>query len=167
MQQIGKKQFASLLRLGLKTKREMAGLAGEYGQAVKDAAEKHSLHKGAFGHVLKLTRMEPEKREDYLRSVEFLIDMARENGFWLEHAGDLADMAEPVEDAEPNDLGDEDARMADSNVTAIRAGIQEIAPKRRGKPKGLGKIAAKLGLGKRGARPDLRADDDGGPEAAA
>jgi hypothetical protein len=66
----GSRKLNSLLAEGRKAYQDGRALAGEFGAAVKEAAENDNLHKGAFRTIRALDRMEPEKLADWMDHFE-------------------------------------------------------------------------------------------------
>src|ERR1017187_1953687 len=93
MSEISAKALGSLLKAGDICKTKTQSISGDFGQRVKDHVEKDELHAGAFKSVMKLYRMDPEKRDDFRRSFQFLCDLCDEHGLFENHAGDLADLS--------------------------------------------------------------------------
>jgi hypothetical protein len=109
-----KKLVLSLVRRINENKTRIASVNGELGVEVKEAVENEHLHAGAMKAVAKLVRMDPEKRDDFLRAYRLYFDYAQEAKLFGEtHVGDLVDDAEP--------LGD----VVAGNVRKLRSGIRE------------------------------------------
>jgi hypothetical protein len=118
MPEISAKKLASLLRFGDQTKTKISSISGEYGERIKESAEKDSLHRGAFNVILKLKRADEEKRDEFLRCFDLYRDLCDENELWGEtHAGNLADMAE----AKPL------SEVVKDNVATLKGGIKQLS----------------------------------------
>jgi hypothetical protein len=115
-------QFERLMRLALKTKSAAADLSSALGEKVKDAAEKLNLHRAAWSHTLKLTRMSAEKREMFLRAADKYAIMAQHAGLWEVYTGDIEEMANGAAEPAKDERVAEEIR--DWNVAAIRKGIK-------------------------------------------
>jgi hypothetical protein len=107
--------------VSLKKTRQQS-IAGEIGQRVKEAAENGHLHRGAFSLLLKLHRMDEQKRDDFIRAFGLYLDIAEDKNLWDDgaHVGDLADLAQKAAAA--------DAVAAESNAVALEKGISKLEP---------------------------------------
>ena len=124
-----KKQFLALLKNSDQQKDKLASISGELGARIKEASDNGYLNRGAFGLMLKLYRMEEDKRADFLRSFDAYRDYAdQEQLFGSEHVGDLADMASRSEpDGEAEKQAADEAQTA-ANVEALEQGIKPLTP---------------------------------------
>jgi len=99
-------------------KTRVQSINGEVGAEVKEAVENKHLHAGAMKAVAKLVRMDPEKRDDFLRAYRLYFDYAQEAMlFGAAHVGDLVDEAES---AHEHPLGD----VVADNVRKLKSGIR-------------------------------------------
>lgn len=117
---VNAKQLVALLRDASNKKTKVAEINGEIGERIKNAAENGNLHKGLFGLMLKLSRMDELKRNDFLDQFPEYVRMCREAGlFGQEHVGDLLSDKEPTQE-------ELDAEAAAANAEAIEKGITPI-----------------------------------------
>jgi hypothetical protein len=115
---VNAKHLVALLKDADNKKTRIASINGEIGERIKEAVENGNLHKGLFGLMLKLSRQDEQKREEFIGQFQAYVDMCREHGvFGQEHVGDLLD-SEPEED--PDDVA------AKANAEAIEKGITPI-----------------------------------------
>jgi hypothetical protein len=118
-----KKLVLSLVKRLNENKTRVQSINGEIGAEVKEAVENKHLHSGALKAVAKLVRMDPQKRDDFLRAYRLYFDYATEaKMFGAAHVGDLVDDAasDSEHDAEP--LGD----VVAENVRNLR-GMRQAA----------------------------------------
>lgn len=108
------------MRDGDACKTKCSSIADTFGERVQDAAENKHLHRGAFKLCLKLFRMDAEKREDFVRSLNLYIYMCGEQGLWETHEGDFVDKAEAAKDVS--------ADAVETNVTRLNGGITKLEP---------------------------------------
>ena len=114
-----KKLVLSLMRRINENKTRVLSLNGEIGAEVKEAVENQHLHSAAMKAIAKLVRMDPEKRDDFLRAYRLYFDYAQEARlFGAAHVGDLVDEAES---AHEQPLGD----VVADNVRKLRSGIRK------------------------------------------
>ena len=112
-----KKLVLSLVKRINENKTRVQSINGEVGAEVKEAVENKHLHAGAMKAVAKLVRMDPEKRDDFLRAYRLYFDYAQEAMlFGAAHVGDLVDEAESAH--EP--LGD----VVADNVRKLKSGMR-------------------------------------------
>lgn len=133
---VAPKQLVALIRDADQKKTKMQSIAGEIGARVKAAVENGNMHRGAYALMVRLYRMDEERRNDFIRSVQLYLDICREEGlFGDEHVGDLADMAGGVDDEDGDDprpafLKNKHAQDADdqvaTNVDRLTAGIKGL-----------------------------------------
>lgn len=98
---MNEKQFVALIKAASEAKTRQASISGDIGERLKHAAEDGGLHKAAFTQVLKLHRMDEQRRDEFLRQFAIYCEFAENNGLFGEtHVGDLADMANANEDEE-------------------------------------------------------------------
>ena len=125
---IAAKQLVALIRETDQKKTKIASITGELGERIKSATENGNLHKACFGLMVKLYRMDEDKRDDFLRQFPLYVDICREgNLFGQEHVGDL------VEDAQASDrlakrdaVAGEVADIVDANTMALEGGIRQL-----------------------------------------
>jgi hypothetical protein len=127
---INKTQFGALIKAADQAKTKVSSINGEIGERIKAAAENANLHPAAFKMILKLYRMDPEKRDAFLRSFDAYRDLATELNLFDEHVGDIDDLARKAaaEDAERQEA--EDAQVAD-NVHRLETGIKPLTGEER------------------------------------
>lgn len=109
---VAPKQLVALIRdCHIKGKR-IQSIAGEMGERVKNAVENGYLHRGAFGLMRRLYKMDETKRADFMRSIGLYMQICHEEGLFgePEHVGDLVDDAEreaesETADSTPNEHG--------------------------------------------------------------
>lgn len=119
-----KKQFLALLKEADQKKDKLQSISGELGARIKEASENGHLNRGAFGLMVKLHRMEEDKRADFLRSFDAYREFAGEAQLWgSEHVGDLVDEAQRDEAAEQQAA--DEAQVA-ANVEALEQGITPL-----------------------------------------
>lgn len=119
-----KKLVLSLVRVINEAHSKVQSINGIIGHDVKDAVENMHLHSGALKLVAKLTRMDAEKRDDFLRAYHLYWAYANgANLFGEHHIGDLVDDAEAgVLSAETTPLGD----VVANNIRKLRSGIKKL-----------------------------------------
>jgi hypothetical protein len=120
---INKKQFGALIKAADQAKTKVSSINGEIGERIKAAADNANLHPAAFKMILKLYRMDPEKRDAFLRNFDAYRDLASELNLFEEYVGDLADMAQRDEAREAEAA--EEAQVAD-NVHRLETGIKPL-----------------------------------------
>ncbi|MGD9544971.1 hypothetical protein [Methylocystis sp.] len=125
---INRKQFGALIKAADQAKTKVASVNGEIGERIKHAVENGNLHAGAFKAILKLYRMDAEKRDGWLRSFDAYRDMAGELNLFEEHVGDLDDMAR--RDAQKEAEEAEAAQVAE-NVERLESGITQLSEEER------------------------------------
>lgn len=114
---VNEKQFVALIKAASEAKTRQASISGEIGERLKHAAEYGGLHKAAFAMVLKLHRMDEQRRNEFLRKFIIYCEFAEANGlFGAAHVGDLADMAK----------ADEDEEAAERNSELLSKGIKKL-----------------------------------------
>lgn len=114
-----KELVLSLVRRINENKTRVQSLNGEIGAEVKEAVENKHLHSGAMKAVAKLVRMDPEKRDDFLRAYRRYFDYAQEAKlFGAAHVGDLVDDAESAQQP----LGD----VVAGNIRKLKSGIRKL-----------------------------------------
>ena len=97
----------------------LSAIAREGGEAAVDNGH---LHRGAYALMLRLYRMDEERRDDFIRSIQLYLDICRDEGlFGEEHVGDLVDKAEAEAPAV-----DEDEAAAEKNAKLLRKGIKKL-----------------------------------------
>jgi hypothetical protein len=102
---ISVKKLVSLLADARKSYKEQRSISGELGAMIKDAAEHHALHRGVFGTITKLDRMEPEKLRDWLDNFDYQLE-----------ASGLLKRAEAVQPLDLDGFAETDERP-DTNVS--------------------------------------------------
>lgn len=106
-------------------KAEMDEARGELGAAVKDAEETHGINRKAFKLVLSLKRMEQDKRDDFLRSLDDYrekLDLNPQPDLFADGEGDEAQRrAAQAEKASADDAA------AERNSKALKGGIKQLA----------------------------------------
>lgn len=124
---VPKKTLISLVKQAGEVKKRTQSIAGEFGEQVADAVETKHLHKGAFGLVAKLDRMDELKRKEFERNLSLYIDMMYESGRWAGHEGDLAETVHTQdEDEQPAaDPAAQEAAHVENNVRTLRRGIKQ------------------------------------------
>lgn len=107
----------SLVRLSEQTRSKTGSLAGELGQAIKDAADRHNLHAGAFKQAAKLRRMDPMRLRAFLDHFDAYRDTLKLDD--LAGADLFNDEEKPARKPKANGKGN--GKVADeTNVTHIR-----------------------------------------------
>jgi len=139
---VSPKQLVALIREASNKKSKIATLAGELGERVKNACENAHLHRGAYALSVKLFRMEEQKREDFIRQAMLYIEICRESGLYEQHAGDLFDEntsdamdAEAEEAAGEREAGEGREVPLSEAAAAVQAGIKQLKPRKRGRPR--------------------------------
>lgn len=118
---VNKKQFLALLKDASNKKTKVASINCEIGERIKSAVDDGHLHRQLFGLMLKLSRMDELKRNDFLAQFPIYVEMCREGGvFGDEHAGDL--LSQPQEQSQE----EADAEAAAANAAAIERGITPL-----------------------------------------
>lgn len=113
--------LVSLVKKSDECKTEMLSISGELGERVKHAIENGHLHRGAFGLVSRLYRMDEFRRNDFIRQFNLYCDICREKGlFGAEHVGDLVDTAEQKQEHPEPDI-------VAQNAEALEKGIKPLA----------------------------------------
>jgi hypothetical protein len=120
---INSKQFGALIKAADQAKTKVASVNGEIGERIKHAVENANLHSGAFKSILKLYRMDQEKRDTFLRAFDAYRDIAGELNLFEEHVGDIDDLARKAEQEER----DAEAAQATANGKAIIEGIKPLS----------------------------------------
>lgn len=151
---VAPKQLIALIKDAEQKGKRIQSIAGELGERVKNAVENGHLHRGAFRLMLRLYKMDEEKRGDFMRSIGLYMQICHEEGLFgdPEHAGDLVDDAERAEDE-----ADESAPNEHGSVAADSERGQEIL----GGIKPLGEEAPKRGRKKSQAAPLAGAESTG------
>jgi hypothetical protein len=125
---VNTKQFVALLKDADQKKTRVASINGELGERIKDACENGHLHRQLFGLMLKLSRQDELKREDFISQFPVYVDMCREAGiFGQEHVGDLLDGAASEEEPEQ----DRNEAAAEANTKALEKGIKPLTEEER------------------------------------
>lgn len=110
--------FASLVRKVDENKTKSAAISQDTSELVRAAVDNDNLHRGAFGLIVKLRRMDEYKRNDFLRQFELYLDIAREQKlFGSEHVGDLVDATRAAEPEE--DVGEKNAEMLAKGIKQL------------------------------------------------
>jgi hypothetical protein len=118
---VNAKQFVALLRDADNKKTRVASINGEIGERIKEACENGHLHRQLFGLMLKLSRQDELKREDFISQFPEYVRMCRESGiFGQEHVGNLFD-------GEQTEQQDPDEAAAEANAQAIEGGIKPLS----------------------------------------
>ncbi|GBU18054.1 MULTISPECIES: hypothetical protein [Methylobacterium] len=107
-------------------KADMDEARGELGAAVKDAEETHGINRKAFKLVLSLKRMEQDKRDDFLRSLDDYrekLDLNPQADLFADDEGDEAKRR-----AGQTAKAQADDEAADRNSKALRGGIKQLDP---------------------------------------
>jgi len=152
---VNAKQFVALLRDADQKKTRVASINGEIGERIKEASENGHLHRALFGLMLKLSRQDELKREDFISQFPIYVEMCREAGvFGQEHVGNLADMA-----AEEEPEQDADEAAAEANTTALEKGIKKL-PAEDGFEDD--EVSAKPSRRRAKAKDDIGADEKSG-----
>lgn len=73
---ITQSKLKSLLASARSTKADVDEIVGTHRQQIAEAVEKNYLHKGAFGMIKRLDRLEPEKLADWLDCLEHYLDIS-------------------------------------------------------------------------------------------
>jgi hypothetical protein len=124
---INSKQFGALIKAADQAKTKVASVNGEIGERIKHAVDNANLHPGAFKLILKLYRMDEEKRDAFLRSFDAYRDMAGELNLFEEHVGDIDDLARKAAAEEEERQGAEDASIGEENARLVMEGIKPLA----------------------------------------
>ncbi|MEE7478448.1 hypothetical protein [Methylobacterium hispanicum] len=106
-------------------KADMDEARGELGAAVKDAEEVHGINRKAFKLALSLTRMEQDKRDDFLRSLDDYrekLDLNPQPDLFADGEGDEAQRR-----ASQAAKASEDDAAAERNSKALKGGIKQLA----------------------------------------
>lgn len=120
---VNAKHFIALLKDADQKKTRVASINGEIGERIKEASENGHLHRALFGLMLKLSRQDELKREDFIAQFPEYVRMCREAGiFGQEHVGNLFDQQE---DDDAPDGPNEDEQVAE-NVTRLESGIKQL-----------------------------------------
>lgn len=91
---VAPKQLVALIKDADQKRTKIQSISGEIGARVKAAVENGNMHRGAYALMVRLYRMDEERRNDFIRSIQLYLDICSEEGlFGDEHVGDLADMA--------------------------------------------------------------------------
>jgi hypothetical protein len=119
-----KKLVLGLIRGINEDKTRVQSINGARGEEIKGCVEDKHLHSGALKAVAKLVRMDPEKRDDFLRAHAKYYEYAKEAGlFGDEHVGDLVDdTADGESRAGVVSLGN----VVAENVKRLGVGIKQI-----------------------------------------
>ena len=125
---VNSKQFAALVKAADQAKTKVQSINGEIGERIKQAVENGNLHAGAFKSIVKLYRMDPEKRDGFLRAFDAYRDMASEMNLFEEHVGDLDDMARRENEREAEEA---EADQVAENERRLKAGITELSDEER------------------------------------
>ena len=119
---VAPKQLVALVKEAHQKKTRVQSINGELGARVKAAVDNGHLHRGAYALMLRLYRMDEERRDDFIRSIQLYLDICRDEGlFGEEHVGDLVDKAEAEAPAV-----DEDEAAAEKNAKLLRKGIKKL-----------------------------------------
>lgn len=130
---VSPKLLIGLIKEAHNKKSKMDTIKGELGDRVKSAVEDGHLHRAAFALIVKLYRMEEQKREDFIRQAELYVAICREADlFGPVHAGDLDRMArddretgeETGEETEPESHADDDGNTVPLGRAAALAGMK-------------------------------------------
>lgn len=126
---VAPKQLVALIKDADQKKTKIQSISGEIGARVKAAVDDGNMHRGAYALMVRLYRMDEERRNDFIRSIQLYLDICREEGlFGSEHVGDLADMAagndgEDDDDPRPaflkNKHADPDAEHVETNIERL------------------------------------------------
>jgi hypothetical protein len=123
---INSKQFGALIKAADQAKTKVASVNGEIGERIKHAVDNANLHPGAFKLILKLYRMDEEKRDAFLRSFDAYRDMAGELNLFEEHIGDIDDLARKAAEESERQAA-EDAAIGEENARLVMEGIKPLA----------------------------------------
>jgi hypothetical protein len=124
---IAAKQLIALVKDCDQKKTKIASHVGEIGERIKSAVENGNLHKAAFGLIVKLFRMDEDKRNDFLRQFPLYVDMCRDAGlFGSEHVGDLVEDAEAEDRAARKAAVEGEIQDIVETNTALLGGISEL-----------------------------------------
>lgn len=122
---VNAKQFLALIKAADQAKTKVASINGEIGERIKTAVEDGHLHAGAFKLILKLSRQDEDKRDEFLRQSDIYREMAIKGGlFGEEHTGDLDDLARKAAAEQAED--EESSRVAE-NVHRLETGIKTLS----------------------------------------
>lgn len=112
--------FAGLVRRVCENKSKAAEHAHDTSDRVRAAVDNDNLHRGAFGLIVKLARMDEYKRNDFLRQFELYLDIAREQKlFGDEHMGDLVDATHASDAESREDIGEKNAEMLAKGIKQL------------------------------------------------
>lgn len=70
------KVVKQLIKDGRTAHQNIQSIAGEYGEAVKNAVEKHGVHRKALAIARQADRMEPPKLAEFLDHLDYMLDVA-------------------------------------------------------------------------------------------
>ena len=112
---VNEKRLKDLMKSKRLAGQNVAEINGNIGQAIREASEKHHLHKGAFGWICRLDRLEPEKLRDWLDHFEYMLDASGLRGrseAVMKMPGMDANQASEKKDGDEEDDGVSDANVA-------------------------------------------------------
>lgn len=69
-------KLKNLMAAKRSAKKDTAEIAGQLGQMIRDAVENNHLHRKAFGTIVMLDNMEPEKVLDFLDHFNYYLDVS-------------------------------------------------------------------------------------------
>ena len=134
---VAPKQLVALIKDAHVKGERILSLAGELGQRVATAVENGHLHRGAFRLMLRLYKMDEEKRGDFMRSIGLYMQICHEEGLFGRETGDMfegTDEAANEPEADESTPNEHGSVAADSEAgQEILSGIKpldEEAPKR-------------------------------------
>jgi uncharacterized protein (UPF0335 family) len=120
---VAPKQLIALIKDAEQKGKRIQSISGELGERVKNAVENGHLHRGAFRLMLRLYKMDEEKRGDFMRSIGLYMQICHEEGLFGRETGD---MFEGNDEAANEPEADESAPNEHGSVSADSEAGQEI-----------------------------------------
>lgn len=125
---IDKEIFSSLMKEVSANKGKISELSGHIGSRIKNAADGHNLHRGAFALMVRMNKMDEVKRNDLFRNISVYWDICTELGFFGAQTKDMFDgddqETEEQTEAAPELTADELAAAA--NEALLTKGIKTL-----------------------------------------
>jgi hypothetical protein len=108
-----------------KIEADLAESRGELGSFVKEAEDKHNIHRKAFKLTRQLDRMDPTKLAEFLRHFDHyrkIVDLDTKAGM------DMFEEGEKEEDLRPSHLqrNEADRKAAQENTDKLKAGVTQL-----------------------------------------
>lgn len=114
--------FKTLVSRANALEADMTSSRGELGAFVKDAEDKHNLHRKAFKLTRQLERMDDTKLAEFLRHFDHYRNLLKLD----DKAGiDMFEEADPARQAPDEAAADPDAAQAAANAEALKSGISK------------------------------------------